>query len=414
MIGCLGAISIPENFDKTYDVLDELMGLDQLRPASCSHEDDDDHQSDVFIQEDEDEDNYDEYVHHLHRTIEKLYELIDHFREEMTEKNLLIRALTFSNANGGPKVDFDLMETEATCPLPRNSSIDHEASIFSEHSATPDNESSDEDGRPSDKPGDDGDLDTSATSESSSSSDTGSLFKFQQKFPWEKHNNGVGSQILDKMNYKGGGLGKDENGIGEPIHISPAEPPKKKKSKEDKQQKEVTFVREGEEPRAAAKKKLYIISDSMLNGMDEKRLSQYKYEVKLSCHGGCTVGCAYMHMEPMVKYKPDIVLVHLGTNDCASKWSYEVYQELQDFFIYINSFLPEAEIFISLPTIRTDNTKANATLTNFNTQLQKYNEFKFLDNSGINENHLGKKGLHLNAKGIKQMAKNIIYFIKYN
>ncbi len=173
---------------------------------------------------------------------------------------MLIRALIFQNANGAPAVDFGLMDTEATrlaSSAGQNSSVHRGIStpIISEqnyNSDPSDHSTSISPSRNVDTDGEagiEGDLDVSSSS--STSSDTGSLFKFQEKFTWEKHNNGIGSQILDKMNYKGGGLGKDENGIGEPITVPPAYIPKKSKKQNRQTLQEVTFVREGDKPQTS-------------------------------------------------------------------------------------------------------------------------------------------------------------------
>ena len=45
----------------------------------------------------------------LSATINKLYQTIDFLHNEIDEKNLLIKALIFSNANGGGKVDAELI-----------------------------------------------------------------------------------------------------------------------------------------------------------------------------------------------------------------------------------------------------------------------------------------------------------------
>ena len=66
---------------------------------------------------------------------------------------------------------------------------------------------------------------------------------------------------------------------------------------------------------------------------------------------------------------------------------------------------------MSLPTVRTDNTKANIIIKNFNLKLKRLN-YAHLDNTNINESHLGRKGLHLNKQGITCMAKNIITLMK--
>ena len=92
------------------------------------------------------------------------------------------------------------------------------------------------------------------------------------------------------MGYKGKGLGKTENGITETIKIK---------------------TRELSITDHMKKKKLYILSDSILNQMDEKRLSKM-LDVKVHCHGGCMVKCMYTHSAPVVKLKPEFILLHVA------------------------------------------------------------------------------------------------------
>ena len=217
----------------------------------------------------------------------------------------------------------------------------------------------------------------------------GALFKFSDKFTWEKYSSGVASKILDKMGYSGKGLGKDEDGILEPVTIKPAAARKNSRKR----------------------KSIFILSDSMLNGLKEKRLSCKNADVKISCHGGCTLKCAYTHIEPILEHKPDIVLVHIGTNDCSEKTSDEVLNDITNFKKHIEQLLPATVVYISLPTIRRDKARANVIIRNLNTKLKR-KSFNILDNHNIGEGHLGRKGLHLNSQGVKMMASNIISFIK--
>ena len=214
-----------------------------------------------------------------------------------------------------------------------------------------------------------------------------------ERFEWEKYSTGVASKIMDKMGYKGKGLGKNENGITEPIAIDYSHTLGKTKQPTKR------------------KKILYILSSSMLNQMDEHRLSNSSIDVKIHCHGGCTISCLYSHLPKMFRHKPDYILLHIGSNDCTSKISDIILEEYKKLTTYIANELPSAELITSLPIVRADSSRANAVQQNYKLKLQGLN-FMCLDHSNVSLLHLGKKGLHLNHHGTKIVAKNIISLVK--
>ena len=213
--------------------------------------------------------------------------------------------------------------------------------------------------------------------------------------PWEKHSTGIASRIMKKMGYKGKGLGKTENGITEPIRV------------EKKDRFEPTKGKNGDSKK---RKLVYILSDSMLNQLDQKRLSK-KYDVIVKCHGGCTLKCAYTHLPHAIDLNPDYIIIHISTNDCTTKTSCQVKRELKNLMNYLQERLPDTKPIFSLPTVRSDKSQANVIIRNLNVKLRK-SYFSILDNSNINYSHLGRKGLHFNPVGVKIAAGNIISLIR--
>lgn len=218
-------------------------------------------------------------------------------------------------------------------------------------------------------------------------------------FVWQKHSSGAAAKIMNKMGYKGKGLGKTESGITEPISNKPK-----------------VFINDGknneEEKNIPKRKRLHILSDSMLNQMNEWKLSKH-LDVVVDCHGGCTIQCVYTHLAPLLITKPDYVLLNIGTNDCTSKTSDEVLREITKLAEFIEFLLPDCCVIISLPTIRTDSKKANAIIGNYNFKIKRANfKHMLLENFNINESHISRKGLHFNGVGLRKMASNIISLTK--
>ena len=161
-------------------------------------------------------------------------------------------------------------------------------------------------------------------------------------------------------------MGKNEDGIMEAINIDQ--------------------IRNQNPP---VRKLIYILSDSMLRGIDEQRLCNKWYEVKKHCHGGCTVECMQSHLKKLMLCKPEYVLLHIGTNNCVDSTSDEVLNKLKGLKKVIEKRLPSCTVYISLPTVRTDDTRANIIIRNLNVKLRKLN-YLVMDNSNIKECYLGK------------------------
>ena len=362
-----------------------------------------------------------DFKSYLQSMINKLYETIDFLKQELEEKNLLIRALTVREANGdifvnafpgkskvnGTKsdsistenttsnssnvytveesnsnpIDFKIQTNEQLNStvvgneLNETKILDKSTSLkLVEYDETLDRDTQDNDG------------DFTKTSDYHNGKISSN--NMRERFSWEKHSNGFASNILHKMGYKGKGLGKSENGITEAVKID--------------ESRTLGF----KDKEGSNTKCLYIASSSMLNRIDEKRLSSSHLRVIVRSHGGCKIKCMYTHLPEMFKEKPTYVLLHIGSNDCTDKTSDEVLRELTKLVEYIKNVLPTTIVILSLPTVRTDYSRASAIQKNLTTKLKR-SFFPILDNSNIYISDLGKKGLHFNARGTRKMAGNI-------
>ena len=74
---------------------------------------------------------------------------------------------------------------------------------------------------------------------------------------------------------------------------------------------------------------------------------------------------------------------------------------------YIFSIIPTCIVIISSLINRYDHAKAQLTVTKVNELLSKMN-IPIIDNNNITRDHLGKKGLHLNPRGIGKLAVNFV------
>ena len=160
-------------------------------------------------------------------------------------------------------------------------------------------------------------------------------------------------------------------------------------------------------------KTVLFVGDSMLAGVDEKRLSR-KFNIKVRSHPGSTIDDMFDHLKPYLRKKPQNIVLHVSTNDASNHHvtSEDIFKKLLDLKLYINKVVPETKVTFSCPTIRNDNSLANLKIIHLRNKLKTSKE-NIITNENIDYSHLGRKGLHLTPKGDTRLAMNFIDFLRH-
>ena len=83
------------------------------------------------------------------------------------------------------------------------------------------------------------------------------------------------------------------------------------------------------------KSRILIASDSMMNQIDENRLSRI-HEIKVVCWGGCNIPQMHNNLDDILERELfEVVIVHVGTNDSAIRTSDDMMMELMQLKQYI-------------------------------------------------------------------------------
>ena len=145
-------------------------------------------------------------------------------------------------------------------------------------------------------------------------------------------------------------------------------------------------------------------------GVEENRL-RTKFSVKVRYFPSATIDDMYSYLIALLEKQPEVLILHVGTNDAPKRTSQEIIKSLLNLKSFIAKKLPDCNIIISTPVKRTDDWKAMLTIKKVS-EIACQLELNTIDNSNINENHLGRKGLHLNRKGTGRLVLNFLNKIK--
>ena len=155
-----------------------------------------------------------------------------------------------------------------------------------------------------------------------------------------------------------------------------------------------------------------IIGDSHLNAIDEKGLSR-KRNVKVHNHSGATTKDIKSHIIPSLDKNRDVIIIHSGCNDLTNK--IDTIENLQVIVNRIKAKSAHTKIAISSVFERTDINGMEHKVRDLNLQLKSFcdeNLIDYLSHNNIDATCLGRQKLHLNKKGTRIFARNLIDYMK--
>ena len=163
-------------------------------------------------------------------------------------------------------------------------------------------------------------------------------------------------------------------------------------------------------PNSNISRKVMVIGDSIVKYLRSDELSSNDKSISIMKHLGCSSEDMVDYVKPVAMKKPEILIIHVGTNDLTNGVS--TMKKVRKFVEIIRELDNAENIQIGFSSIiqRTDKCLSNE-MKETNIKLKNYclgKGFIFVDNDNINESCLNDSKLHLNKKGIQRLAKNIL------
>lgn len=155
---------------------------------------------------------------------------------------------------------------------------------------------------------------------------------------------------------------------------------------------------------------ILVVGDSILCGIDEQRLGKKKF-VKVRVFPGARLDDFFRYLPPLLDKCPSHIILHGGTNDAPHWTSNVIADKMLKIISFVKSILPMCDIIISYPVLRMDEAKASLTVRKLRSDLNALC-LPCITHDNITEKHLGKKGFHLNARGLGRIALNILACIR--
>ena len=160
------------------------------------------------------------------------------------------------------------------------------------------------------------------------------------------------------------------------------------------------------------KRKVIVVGDSLLNGINERGLSK-DFNVKVNNIPGGTSETVLDKIDELVKCKPSSLIVHAGTNDLTK--GKNVLNNVKKIVKEVKRISPNTKIAFSSITIRKDKKGIDKNVVETNARLKNYcsqKKLDYIENTNIKEEHLGVKKLHLNKRGNSLFVTNFFRYLQ--
>ena len=164
---------------------------------------------------------------------------------------------------------------------------------------------------------------------------------------------------------------------------------------------------------------IIIAGDSILKHLNAHKMSKDNNKVKVATFPGCTIRDMRDHIKPILRKKPDQLIIHVGTNSLRESESPSACSdEIINLVSPIKRDATDTDVVLSSLTARSDDGQLAIKVEDVNSTLRDFccqNKWKIITHSNIvADHHLNRSGLHLNRIGTSRLARNFVDFIAHS
>ncbi len=158
-------------------------------------------------------------------------------------------------------------------------------------------------------------------------------------------------------------------------------------------------------------KLVFIAGDSILQHIHGWNLSNDDQRVSVKSFSGSKVEDMQDYIKPLLRKKPDEIILHVGTNDIKdnSKTAEVVAAGILNLGTQVKESLPRTNVCISGIITRKDKSNIQEKINTVNDILKRVsdqNKWTYIDNTNLDYTCLNRGGLHLNRKGSSSLTRN--------
>ena len=121
--------------------------------------------------------------------------------------------------------------------------------------------------------------------------------------------------------------------------------------------------------------------------------------IKVRTFPGATINDMKFFAAPLLKKKPDKIIIHVGTNDASHFFPDEMFKNMKELRLLMQKMVPSAKVIISSPVIRVYKKVIS---------LLNSTDWDCIHHKNIDELYLNEYGLNINRAGSIKLAKNLI------
>ena len=119
------------------------------------------------------------------------------------------------------------------------------------------------------------------------------------------------------------------------------------------------------------KNTILIAGGSMINGINEKRISTNFKSVKVKFFSGAMIEVMYFNLILLIRKKPATLVLHVGTNNSSNEASFQIYNKLLNLVYFIKENNLNCHVVLSSPINRLDDGKAALIIKRLNSLLSE-------------------------------------------